>query len=284
MRTVGYLLKELLKSLNTRSLRSFISVPLIIFAFLAVFSFSLLTWSNLGQQRSQIIAVLQEDLSESRTDQLYLEIREWEELAYPYLKFILKDEIISGKEKVLIPNLNSNFFRVFLRDPKEGEGVAKKLEELEGVERAVIPKRGTLQNVLASTAGVKAGVIALLVILFLGASLAVRSATRALIHNWEGELQLLHLSGVSSGTISLPFLLMGAFLGLIGALVTILLIYAVHLWGVSTPESFYQMFPAILSSGAVHGLVLRSLGLGLILGLLGGALGIGTLSTQLSGH
>lgn len=265
-----HLSRELLRSLRRRGLRPLALAGSFSVLFLALLVLFLLAWSSLGEGgEGELLALLGPQLTPSQVDQLYLEVREWEGVVE--VDFVFEEEVRAGLVKLATGVPGADLLRFRLRDPREAVAVGERLEELEGITEVIPTGRGSLKNMLRAAAGARSGMIALLIVLGLLALVSIRSAIRSLIQGWKGELQLLHLAGVARGTMRAPFILLASGLGLVSGLVLVLGLYIVHSWGLNHVEAFYRSFPALLDSTVVLSLALLSAGLGLGLGLLGGA-------------
>ena len=264
---------ELLRSLRARSLGPLALGGLALVLFLMLLALFLLAWSGLGGgEQGELLALLDPQLTTGQVDQLYLEIREWEEVAR--VEFIFKEEVKAGGVKLAVPDPGTDLFRISLHNPREAAAVGERLRGLAGIGRVIASRRGSLKEILRSTAGMHALTLALLIVLGLLSLVNIRSAIRSLIISWRGELRLLYLAGVGPRGLGTPFLLLALLPGLGGGLVLVLGLYVAHLWGQSHLEALYRSLPALLNSTTVLSLALLSLGMGLGVGLLGGAWGL----------
>ncbi len=279
---VGYLFKELLRSLSGKGGASQLSPLLIagglVFLFLSLLAFSLLAGGELARgPGGEVLALLEPALPERQIDQLYLEIREWEEVAQ--IEFIFQEELAQGGHRRLIAAglPPADLFRIVPRSREELEALKEKLAGLSssgsssgrGISRVLVLGQSPLQEALHTVFG---GPMRALLLVILGglALIAVRWALRRLIRGWHGELELLHLSGVSTRAMALPFVLLGLLLGGgSGALLGVVL-YLLHLWGSGHMESFYRVLPALLDPAALVFLIFLGVVVGLAVGLLSG--------------
>jgi len=258
-----FLFKELLLSLNKRSLLLSLQACGATFLFLTILSLVFLSQDKLiGSE--QVIALLKAEIPGSAINELYLQIREWE--AVIDIKYKTKEEAEAKKLPGKTPL--APYFEITLRSAAEVDDIASKLKNLPGITEIITYKQGALREVFLSTPAARAGILALLAILFLSAVSAIYLAIKTLIKDWEGEIELLKLSGVSAKAYHFPFFLMGIIYGLLGALGVFLLFYLFHLWAAANVELAHRLLPAILSSKTVTSLALRALLCGILLGLL----------------
>ncbi|MFQ6118023.1 MAG: hypothetical protein ACE5LQ_07120 [Candidatus Bipolaricaulia bacterium] len=259
---------ELLRSMRRRRLGPLLLAVSFLTLFLALLVLFLLIFGGLGEgEEGELLALLDPQLTSAQMDRLYLEIREWDEVGQ--VAFFFAEEVDAGAVNIGTQG-PADLFRISLRGTGEAATVAERLKGLEGVTKVIISTRGSLKNTLRAIAGLRSGVIALLLVLGLLSLMMIRSAVRSLILGWKGELRLLHLSGVSSRTMEGPFVLLALLLGLLGGLVIVLGLYIVHSWGLSHPEALYHTLPALLNPSSVLALALLPGGIGLGVGLLGG--------------
>lgn len=237
--------------------------------FLALLVLFLLVFGGLGEgEEGELVALLDPQLTPSQVDHLYLEIRDWDEVSQ--VAFFFAEEVDAGAVNIGAQASGADLFRISLRGTGEAAAVAERLKGLEGIAEVIVPTRGSLKDTLRSTAGLRSGVLALLLVLGLLSLMMIRSGIRSLILGWKGELQLLHLSGVPPRTMEGPFVLLALLLGLLGGLVIVLGLYIVHSWGLSHPQALYGSLPALLNPSSVLALAFLLLGIGLGVGLLGG--------------
>ncbi|HIC95919.1 TPA: hypothetical protein EYP12_04730 [Candidatus Bipolaricaulota bacterium] len=277
-----HLFWELLRVMRRRGFGRFLSAWLILILFLGLLDMAILAWSSLGPGvGGELFALLEPDLLPGEINRLYLEIRGWKEAAQ--VEFLFAEEVQAGLIQLPIPAKAKgpprDLFRIRLREPEDLPTVGERLEEFQGVAAVLSPGRSSLNRLLLSFDRLRAGLIALLVVLGLLAVVRLRAALRSLIMTFSGEIRLLSLSGVPQGMMERPFLLLGGLLGLGGGLLLMIGLYLAHHWGLAGTAglSLYNSFPALLEPGIILSLALLSLGLGLTVGLLSAAWSLLTL-------
>ncbi|MGQ9601540.1 MAG: hypothetical protein ACUVQU_02960 [Candidatus Bipolaricaulia bacterium] len=269
------LLGEVLRLLRRRGKGSLFLCWGLLLLFLGLLDFFILTWSGLGGGEGvELVVLLEPGLLPSQVDRLYLEIREWEEVAR--VEFVFAEEVKSGRVKlpVQVKESGGDLFWLWLREPKPGaavEAVQERLAELTGIASVFAHGQRPLTAILQTTPGARWGLLALLVGFGLFVLVYFRATFRSLIQGWGGELRLLHLSGVARRTMGRPFLLLALFLGLSAGLVLALGLYLIYRWGLEHPEALYRSIPTLLEPGTVLVAGLLALGAGLLFALLGGA-------------
>ncbi len=268
------LLGEVLRLLRRRGKGSLLLCWGLLFLFLGLLDFFVLTWSGLGGGEGvELVVLLEPGLLPSQVDRLYLEIREWEEVAR--VEFIFAEEVKSERVKLpaQVKEPQGDLFWLWLREPGPGavEAIQERLAGLTGIASVFAHGQRPLTAILQTTPGARWGLLALLVGFGLFVLVYFRATFRSLIQGWGGELRLLHLSGVARRTMGRPFLLLALFLGLSAGLVLALGLYFIYCWGLEHTEALYRSIPALLEPGTVLVAGLLALGAGLLLALLGGA-------------
>lgn len=156
---------------------------------------------------------------------------------------------------------------VTLSDPQAGASVAAALQQRSGVER-ILTKQSEYDallgiiNVIRNVGVVVVGLVGLTVLFMIINTIRIAVFSRA------SEIEIMRLVGASDSFIRWPFILEGVLCGLIGALVTIVVVAAV--WDPIQPimVSVFQM-PTAVSSQFLTTVSLLLLALGLGLGAIG---------------
>jgi cell division protein FtsX len=266
------LLGEVLRLLRRRGKGPLLLSWGLLLLFLGLLDFFMLTSSGLGGEEGvELVALLEPGLLPSQVDRLYLEIREWEEVAR--VEFIFAEEVKSGLRKVKLPvkELRGDLFQLWLHKPGEVEAVQERLKGLAGIASVFAHGQRPLTAIFQGTPGARWGLLAVLIGFGLFVLVYLRATFRSLIQGWGGELRLLHLSGVARQTMGRPFLLLAMLLGLSAGLVLAGGLYFLHRWGLEHPEALYRSLPALLEPGTALAAALLALVGGLLLALLGGA-------------
>lgn len=264
------LLREVFRLLRRRGKGGLLLSWGLLLIFLGLLDFFILTSSGLGGEEGvELVVLLEPGLLPSQVDRLYLEIREWEEVAR--IDFIFAEE--AGRVHLPVKEPKGDLFRLWLREPGPGSAAAvqARLAELTGIASVVTHGQRPLTAILETTPGARWGLLAGLVGFGLFVLVHLRMTFRSLIQGWGGELRLLHLSGVARRTMGRPFLLLAALLGLLAGAVLALGLYSVHRWGLEHPEALYRSLPALLEPGTALVAAVSALGAGLLLALLSGA-------------
>ena len=210
--------------------------------------------------RAYLLATLSPELSEQDIDELAWRLWEQDGVEQVSFRFPGEEEPAAVQDRTLV---------VLLTDPALRSQVQEKLASEAGIldvrylERTVKPPPH-----LPSVARILA-----LVGLVLGLALALflgRWAMGRLAQSWNEELNLLRAAGLPESTLRLPFLALGAFVGLVGALVYVGLLWGALSWA-QGEQVVRQAVPLLFSCGPLA----TALGLlaGILLGVVGGMLG-----------
>lgn len=251
MRVGLYLLKEIFKALNVKSL--VLSGLAVLACFVTLSGLILITSAGGGYLFGpvKIVALLRDDATPAEINQLALEIQSWHEVAS------LPNYV--PKEAAKKP-LSKGVLEITLKDPKDVHSVSATLQDphrFPQIERVIAPKPSPLSLYLQEIPQQEAVIWGALAFMFLISILMIRFAIGSLARSFAGQIEILKLAGVSPGTIRLPFVLMGILYGLLGGAATALIFYLAPSMGYGFGEADSRL--ALVSSG----------GLGVLLGILG---------------
>jgi len=213
MRVSLYLLKELFKVLSFKSFVLSILAVLLCFIFLS----GLVLIASEGTYlfgRVEIVAVLKDDTAVAEINKLYLEIRDWNEVAS--LKYVPKETAKS---------LSKGHLTITLKDPEDAESVSASLQDAQRfpqIENVIASKLSPLSVFIQKIPQREAVFWGVFAFLFFMAIAMLRLALSSLRKSFRGQIEILQLAGVNPGTIRLPFVFMGILYGLVGALGTVL--------------------------------------------------------------
>ena len=165
--------------------------------------------------------------------------------------------------------------RCALNNPNEALAIAKQFNGYPGVKNVAVPNQA-IHNMEQVTNVLEKVFLALAVILLLSASVLILNTIRLAIFARRREVSVMKLVGATNWFIRVPFMCEGLVQGVVGALVAGLAVVVLHLVLDALSNSkvgniWYQMQ---LSSGEVVVTVLVVLGVGVVIGSLGSALGI----------
>jgi cell division transport system permease protein len=258
---IRYSLAEALRSLKRSGWGGFASIGVIAASFLIIGVF-LLVSSNLSllvsrwKEEVQVTVFLRDDLPSAKVASLEESLSA--EPGVRSLSFITKEQALTefkrdlkGQEG-LVEGLGYNplpaSFQLQLKEsyqsPEMLQELAKRLKTWDGVEDVLYGQEWVEQ--LSLIIGVlKLAGMSLGGLLLLASILIVSNTIRLTIFSRAEEIDLMRLVGTSWGYIRTPFLFQGVFQGLIGALVSLLILFLsfrIILWQVNlTPAASYGL-------------------------------------------
>jgi cell division transport system permease protein len=156
---------------------------------------------------------------------------------------------------------------ISLADPDAADDVADALADEPAVER-ILTKQAEYDTLLGIINTIRTVGIAIVGLVGLTVLFMIINTIRIAVYSRAGEIEIMRLVGASDSFIRWPFILEGILCGLIGAVVTVIIVAAV--WDPIQPVmvSMFQM-PTAVSSQFLATISLLLFGVGLGLGALG---------------
>lgn len=256
IRTIGYFFKESLVSLKRNGWMSFASVLTVAISLFVcgVFFLLVLNVNNVAdniESSVEIRAYLQEDTSEEDIDAVKKQIE-----ALPGVKsvdFISRDEALNslksqfGDKGDLLDALGDNplpnSFTVKTKTADDAVPVAQSMENTNYFEK-VRYGQGMVEKLLALISWVRLLGVGIMALLGVAAVVLVAITIRLTVYARKKEITIMKYVGATDWFIRWPFFLEGLFLGLIGSLVAVLLLfwsYSSLLENVSVSLAFIQL-------------------------------------------
>ena len=214
---------------------------------------------------------------ETKTEELKAAIQALD--AVDTVKFRSKDEELDditksvSQEFELFKNDSNplrNAFDVSTKNPKQTKEVATTIEKMDYVARVNYggAKADTLFKVISTSRNVGIGVIAVLLIIAL---FLISNTIRATIHARRTEIEIMQLVGATKAYIRWPFFLEGGFIGLIGSIVPIALLWVLYLWVYKGGSDFFagSNFSLLAPNPFLYRLSLAMAGVGVLIGSFG---------------
>ena len=163
-----------------------------------------------------------------------------------------------------------NAFDVSTKNPKQTKEVATAIEKMDYVARVNYggAKADTLFKVISTSRNVGIGVIAVLLIIAL---FLISNTIRATIHARRTEIEIMQLVGATKAYIRWPFFLEGGFIGLIGSIVPIAVLWGLYLWVYKGGSDFFagSNFSLLSPNPFLYRLSLAMAGVGVLIGSFG---------------
>ena len=146
-------------------------------------------------------------------------------------------------------------FDVSVRRADEAESIARRIQELEGVED-IVYGREMVRNLVGALRVMWAATGAIAVVVLVGASMVVANTIKLSVLAHNREIETMRLVGASDAFILFPFVVEGLLIGVIGAAVASLMVFAAYSllirWiGSAAPFLKLVADPAWLASAAL---------------------------------
>jgi cell division transport system permease protein len=239
----------------------------------------LLSALQFTEEKVQVVAYLQPNASDRQIQALEAEIRAMPEVAS--VDFVTRDQALDkfrdslkaqGRDD-LTRYLDTNplfaSFEVRMVDASDVGVVSERLEPVnEPIIRNVLNQKDFVANLVAVTDVLRtAGTIVLIVVGIIALFIIVNTIRLAVVARGE-EIEIMRLVGASDAFIRWPFVFEGAFVGFLGAMITLALL-ALGAEPLSAfMADFFRVLPLQLGS-LTRDLVVLVLGTGVGLGILG---------------
>lgn len=214
---------------------------------------------------------------ETKTEELKAAIQALD--AVDTVKFRSKDEELDditksvAQEFELFKNDSNplrNAFDVSTKNPKQTKDVATTIEKMDYVARVNYggARADTLFKVISTSRNVGIGVITVLLIIAL---FLISNTIRATIHARRTEIEIMQLVGATKAYIRWPFFLEGGFIGLIGSIVPIALLWVLYVWVYKGGSDFFagSNFSLLAPNPFLYRLSLAMAGVGVLIGSFG---------------
>ena len=214
---------------------------------------------------------------ETKTEELKAAIQALD--AVDTVKFRSKDEELDditksvAQEFELFKNDSNplrNAFDVSTKNPNQTKEVATTIEKMDYVARVNYggARADTLFKVISTSRNVGIGVIAVLLVIAL---FLISNTIRATIHARRTEIEIMQLVGATKAYIRWPFFLEGGFIGLIGSIVPIAVLWGLYLWVYKGGSDFFagSNFSLLAPNPFLYRLSLAMAGVGVLIGSFG---------------
>ena len=214
---------------------------------------------------------------ETKTEELKASIQALD--AVDTVKFRSKDEELDditksvAQEFELFKNDSNplrNAFDVSTKNPNQTKEVATTIEKMDYVARVNYggARADTLFKVISTSRNVGIGVIAVLLIIAL---FLISNTIRATIHARRTEIEIMQLVGATKAYIRWPFFLEGGFIGLVGSIVPIAVLWGLYLWIYKGGSDFFagSNFSLLAPNPFLYRLSLAMAGVGVLIGSFG---------------
>jgi cell division transport system permease protein len=235
---------------------------------------------NYVQKEVQVVAYLKESATPQDVSSLEASLQGMQQVTQ--VQFVSKDQAYQDflarhpDEAEVINSLPTNplpaSLEINLRDPNDYVDVAAYLKRQPAVDRVLNIKQ-TVDQMITVIGILRAGGTAILVVTGLIVLFIIVNTIRLAVVSRADEIEIMRLVGASDAFIRWPFIFEGAFVGLLGAAITIGLLLA----GQGRITEFMSGYFAVLPVEAAV-----TVGQNLVLIVLGTGVGIGVLGSYLS--
>lgn len=210
------------------------------------------------------LAQIEQDLSASSVDDLYLSLRQLDSV--DNLILVLSEEVKQGILNV--PNEMSENSDFFLIKTSNREQLREELKTQPEI-NMITTISGQVQQKGSQSLSLWLKILILVIgVGFAGlAFYLLRSATEEILEGWEGELQIIKYSGLSKFSVKLPLALLGTLFGLIGSGLSVVLLFVLTLLA-DNGIWLLERLPGLPTNTSLLLITIWSLLLGLVLGFL----------------
>jgi len=266
MNQFWFLLGNLLRAMGSRSGALFIVLILLIFSSGALFSsFFLLgtpTSDDMGPSLSadEMFVHLSPRLSQQKINDLYLKIREWEDVSQ--ITYRYPQEF--GLEAV------EGFLVIKAVSVAKVTGLIDELSAIDGI--ANIDSLSA-RHADSLSAPVNIGLLIGLALSIIGSLIAARYAFAELLKAFSEEIRIMRLAGTTEQVIQPPIVAIGVLCGIIAGLLLIAAIYLLRFLAITYPGFLIHATSGWVDPARVLTVGLVGFFLGLVLGGLAGLLG-----------
>lgn len=227
----------------------------------------LVLWVARGEWgENRLIVLFEPGVSSEQIRQVYRQVREWEVISE--VLYILRDDPRAAQDGIAPERTPAGYLRVTVRQVAQTAEAQAALRELPGVADVQSYQKGALRALLASDSGacLAATIVqgcALLIFL-----IALATAMRVLVRAWQGELEILYLSGVSPGAVRGAFFSVAMACSMLSGILALAAVYFAK--SVSVVRHWV---PELGQPGSFEYVSLMGLGIALLAGIGAGVFG-----------
>lgn len=154
-------------------------------------------------------------------------------------------------------------YRVKLRDPSQASALAQRMGNMPGVDQA-LNEQDILKRLFTILGGLESAALVIAFIQLVAAVLLVANTVRLSAFNRRRETGIMRLVGASNLYIQLPFILEGTVAGMVGGLISAVLLVFSKMFLLDSLQSSLQ-FSSQLGWGSVFLIMIASISLGVLL-------------------
>ena len=246
----------------------------------------LLAGLEFTEQKVEVVAYLQQNATDEQIEELAAEIRQRPDVAS--VEIVTRDKALERFRQSmqaqgrtdLTQQLDSNplfaSLEVKLTDPSKLHAVGEALSPTEHpIIRNVINIEDLVDRVLTVTNILRTAGTAVLLIVGIIVLFIIVNAIRLAVVARAEEIEIMRLVGASDAFIRWPFVFEGAFVGFLGAVVTLVILYAAAEPLNGFMVEFFRVLPLQIGS-LTRDLVTLVMGTGVVLGIVGSCVSVRT--------
>lgn len=268
--------------MSVASIASVIAV-LVILGFVLIFMGNIQYATNTVEDTIELKAFLDVDIGQKEIESIGEELNSYEKIQGITLE--TKDEALEnfseqlGDRRDLMEGLQEdnpmpNSYVISLKNPDQAQEVAEYVNGLEGVEEVKYGEE-VVDKLLASTRFIRVFTIVLTLILA-GVSIFIISNTiKITVFSRKGEISIMKYVGATNWYVRWPFVIEGAILGIIGALLAILILsYGYYYFTGMAQSSALSLITSILvpAEQIMSTVAVLFVAFGLLIGIFGSIL------------
>lgn len=198
-------------------------------------------------------------------------------------RFISKDEAINelkkkfGDRQDLLEGIGSEAirpsFQIRLADPSQVTTVARQIAGQPGVEKVDFMEE-TVKKIFRFTRALRLLGLTLAIVLAGATVFIISNTIRLTVFARRREIGIMKLVGATDSFIRRPFMVEGMLLGLLGSLLSALVVWTSYSWAVKTVVEIIPFFSLVPATPLMTDLTWLLLALGAVLGAAGSALAL----------
>lgn len=286
IRTIGYYFREALLSLRRNSWLSLASASTVAISLLILGASLLvvLTTSNIASKLESNIEInvfLNTLATKEQVNDIGVKIKDLPEVDEVIL--VPKEDGLKELQKSLgeenkdllngmLYNPLPDTYKVKAKEVKMVDGLAKKLEKINGINK-VRYGQDTVKKLLGITKWIKSVGIAIMTALSLGAIFLISTTIRLTVFARRKEINIMKFLGATDWFIRWPFLLEGIIIGLIGAVISVVILHFSYYSLTNNIVENWQ-FLQLLKGDVVTSLLLALIVVGILIGAIGSVLSV----------
>jgi len=266
------------------TIASFITVTCCLFLFgvFLLFSLNMTSISKQIESQCELIARIDINADEQTQQDIYNAILELDnvsaahletkEQAFANFKRDLEDdaEVLEGLE-------NENFLRssiiITLTDIRKTNDTIRELKKIDSIAE-IENHRDIVDDVIVFTSAIKNGSIAAMIVLLLIAVFIIQNTIKLSVFAREKEIHIMKFVGATDHFIRMPFIIEGVIIGILGFIVSFLIIAFGYDTAIGTIASTIQLFDFVPLEQCVFPLGISMAVFGVLMGAAGSGLSI----------